>query len=386
MLTISGNSIQVTSPDALQAELQEVALNLDPNLSILPASFTTQILESASVPLIQIERSIAAALVSLMPSTTNSQFFLDQFGEAVDVQQKAEFFTSVEVEVAGVAGTYIPNTLLLIDTVNSQNYKFDDNYIIDSTGSVVISAYSESSGKILCPANSITKFSEDITGVTGVAQPVAGIPGNAGETLQQYQARLNLTLRTQSTGFASNILSRLMRVKNVQPLLVAVTQPSSHTILAIVGGGDRYEIAQALYESVLLPSLLTEIPSYSGNENVQITDGADSYMIKFSRPQYVAIKLRATWRSTTSSPSLVINDQLLNALYEELLSYTISPTIYSTRLISVCTNAVDASVHFDTITFELSLNGIDYSTITSQAFLSYQYIQPDITDILIVRG
>lgn len=109
------------------------------------------------------------------------------------------------------------------------------------------------SGTWAVPAGSV---SQKVTSVpTGVkvscTNPLAGTSGGAAETSEQYRARVLQAGQAISTGTPAMLKTLLGQVSGVQQRLVSIVQQTGGGWEIIVGGGDPYAVAYAIYDSGL---------------------------------------------------------------------------------------------------------------------------------------
>ena len=107
--------------------------------------------------------------------------------------------------------------------------------------------------------NSVTQIASTVP--TGYAiscfNPLPGTPGDAtGESEEEYRARVNQALQAVSTGTTALLKTLLGQVPGVQARLISTRPQTGGGWEVIVGGGDPYQVAGAIFAAGLDVSTL----------------------------------------------------------------------------------------------------------------------------------
>jgi hypothetical protein len=194
-----------------------------------------------------------SALVELVNSVTPygaNQFILNQLGAIYGVQQGQETNTSVYVVFTGPAGYIIPIGF----TVSDGTYQ----YIVQSGGIIATSGTTAPlyclatiAGSWAVPANTVTALATSApSGITlSVTNPLPGTPSAGAQSVESYRAQVLQAGLAASQGMARYLKTLLANVTGVQPRLIsAIANGTSWEI--IVGGGDPYQVAYAIYSAL----------------------------------------------------------------------------------------------------------------------------------------
>lgn len=248
VITTAG--LQPQTPADLRAQLLALAAAASPGYTAnLPGSLIEDISSTDVGAMVLIDQARVEAVNSLTPYAANA-FLLQQLGQIYLGQGSAPAVpsnTSVYVVFSGPAGYAVPVGF----TVSDGLYQ----YVVQSAG--IIGAGGDSdpifcqatvSGSWAVPSNSVTQL---ITSVpTGIAlsctNPQPGIPGGEAETEEEYRARVLTAGQAIAQGMITELKTALSEVSGVPRRLISVRQqPGGWQVL--VGGGDQYQVANAIF-------------------------------------------------------------------------------------------------------------------------------------------
>jgi hypothetical protein len=236
------------SPLALLQQLLTLVSKTNPGYTAnLPGSLVEDISSTDVAALSLIDQLRVEMLNSLTPRGANA-FVLNQLGQIYGVQVGSSSNTSVFLVFTGLPGYVIAKGF----TVTDGNYQYSliDGGVIGSGGqSQPLFAVATQPGIWAIPAGTITGL---VTGVPqgfslSVVNPEPGIPGTDSETITSYRARVLMAGLAASQGMARYLRTLLSNVPGVQPRLIGIQQQTDGDWMIVVGGGDPYEVAYAIY-------------------------------------------------------------------------------------------------------------------------------------------
>jgi hypothetical protein len=272
----SAGAIPASPTDLLNAEIA-AATALSPGLTAnLPGSLIEDLASTAAGALVVQDQAYVDLVNSISPYTANASL-LYQLGAVYGVQQGIGSNTSVYVTFTGNAGYVIPVGFTVSD--GSYQYTVQDGGIISASGtSAALYCLATSSGSWAVPVGTVTQiitsvpsgFSLTCTNLT------AGVPGALAQTLQDYQAQVIQAGFASAQGMPTFLKAQLENVSGVQPNLVSIRNPNVNKWEIICGGGDPYQVANAIFQSVpdisiLVGSTLTVTSITSANPAVVTT-------------------------------------------------------------------------------------------------------------------
>lgn len=247
---------QPQSPSDLRAQLVELVAATNPGYTAnLPGSLIEDICSTDVGALTLCDQAFVDLVNSLTPYGAN-EFLLTQLGNIYLGQtdgQGVPFNTSVNVVFSGPPGLIIGKGFIVSD--GTYQYTVQDGGIIASGGS---------SSPLYCLANTpgswtiapasvtqtVTQPPPSISPPLTLTNPLAGTPGGGAETDEAFRARVLQAGLVASQGMATMLKTLLGKVSGVQPRLVSVLQSESGGWEVMVGGGDPYEVAYAIYTAL----------------------------------------------------------------------------------------------------------------------------------------
>ena len=309
LIMTNAGAVPVSPATAQQTLVNTVASTNPDYTSNLPGTLIEDISSTQVAGIVQISQLQADAINSVTPYGANA-FVLAQLGAQFGIAQGLPSNTNAYVVFSGTAGYVIPAGFIVSD--GTYEYVVQDGGIIGSGGqSLPLYVVANQSGTWAVPANTIT------TVVTSVAQgytltvnnPSAGVAGTGAESVQSYRSRVVGGFQIAGQGVADYLRTAVMAVPGVQPQLVAINQvPTGWQVIA--GGGDPYQVAYAIYSSVLdLSTLVGSQISSSRNVTASIGDYPNTYTITYVNPPQQNVGVSVVWNTnlTNFTNSAAIN-------------------------------------------------------------------------------
>ena len=257
MATITtAGAVPANPTDLLNAELA-AAIALSPGLTAnLPGSLVEDMASTAVGALVVQDQAYVDLVNSIAPTTANA-FLLYQLGQTYGVQQGLGSNTSVYVTFTGLPGFVLPIGFTVSD--GSHQYTVQDGGIIGSSGnSAALYCLATTQGTWAVPVGTVTQVITSVpTGFTVTCTNITdGLPGQAVQTLQDYQAQVISAGQAIAQGTPTFLRAVLGRISGVQTRLVAI-QVAGQYLTVICGGGDPYAVAYGIYQSIFnLPFLI----------------------------------------------------------------------------------------------------------------------------------
>lgn len=252
VVTSAGPQPQKPS-DVLTALIQLVSSTNPGYTANLPGSLVEDV-SSTSVGAILLCDAAQVELVnSLTPFGANS-FLMRQLGQVYGVPLGEASNTSVNVVFSDAPpGTLIAQGFTVGD--GTFQYTVVEGGVINSSGqSPPLFARATVSGSWVVPSGTVNQLqtsppptAPDMT----VSNPLPGTPGEGAETQASYRARVLQAGLANGQGMSTYLKTILNNVPGVQSRLVSVKQvPGNGGWRIIVGGGDPYDVAHAIYTAL----------------------------------------------------------------------------------------------------------------------------------------
>lgn len=316
---------QPTPPKTLLANLiSRVSQKVPGYTANLPAGLITDLASTATGAIALIDQARVDLINSCSPYGANIPLLM-QLGNIYGVQQGEGTNTSVYVVFSGLPGFPIPKGFTVSDG-NNQYSVVRDTVIPTSGQTAPVYCLATSEGSWAVPAGSVTQI------VTSVpeSQPVtctniiAGLPGADEQSYSDFRAQIMQSGMFGVQGTPDCVRAMLKTVDGVQENLISFRQPAIGKWVVVVGGGEPYEVAHAIYKSVPDISLLTnDVTNESGTEpekkNITISVSPDSYVIPYVIPVSQNVVVIITWDTTLAS--YVDSEGVANAVQENIADY-----------------------------------------------------------------
>ena len=176
------------------------------------------------------------------------------------------------------------------------------------------------SGSWAVPANSVTTIISSVpTGVTlTVTNPNTGIPSSEDQTPEQYRTQVLEAGLVTCSGTPNAIRTALANVPGVQQNLISIRLRSNKWEV-IVGGGDPYAVANAIFDSIGDPNTLIGSATTARNQNITIYNTPDSYIITYVVPVQQTVTIQIDWK--TSATNTVSNNSVQALATEPVRAY-----------------------------------------------------------------
>lgn len=152
----------------------------------------------------------------------------------------------------------------------------------------------------------------------------AGLPGAQEQTFSSYRAQVFQAGMYGVQGTPDCYRIELKNVYGVQENLISYRQATLGRWVAVVGGGDPYEVAYAIYKAVPDISILTnDVSNPSGaqveKKTIAITVYPDVYQVPFVVPSSQNATILITWN--TASTTYIDPDGIAKAVQQNIAGY-----------------------------------------------------------------
>jgi len=258
---VTAQGAQPTPPATLLTQLIAGGLASNPGYTAnLPASLVEDISSTDVGALVVMDTAAVETINSISPFTANP-FILSELGQvyigpgsapAVPTNTSVYVvFTATDTATsAELPGYPIPVGFTVSD--GTYQYVVQDGGVTASSGvSQPLFCQATIPGSWAVPTNTVTNLiTQPPSEVTlTCANPTVGTSGAVAETEEQYRARVVQAGMAVGTGIPTLLKTLLGNVLGVQQRLISVLQQAGGFWEVIVGGGDPYEVAYAIYES-----------------------------------------------------------------------------------------------------------------------------------------
>ena len=387
-ITTAG-AIPALPTDLLNAEIAAATL-LAPGLTAnLPGSLVEDMASTAAGAVVIQDQAFVDLVNSISPATANPSI-LYQLGQVYGVQQGQGSNTSVYVVFSGLAGFVIPIGFTVSD--GTYQYTVQDGGIIATSGqSSPLYCLATVAGSWAIPAGTVTQIITSVpSGFTlTCTNPSAGLPGLTAQTVASYQAQVMQAGMVTCQGVPTFIKAQLQQVTGVQPNLISVRLIATNQWEIICGGGDPYQVANAIFNSVpdisnLVGSTLSVTNITTANPGVVTTDLNHGY----ATGQVVTLAgVNPTWFNgnytitvideksfslgvTTVGQSYVSGGVVTPNLRNVTVSIDDYPDIYSITFVNPPAQTTAIAITWNTISTNL-INPTAVATLATPSIVDY---------------
>ena len=320
MATLTAAGATPSDPTTIRNAMVTAASALSPGLTAnLPGSLIEDMASTATGGCVVCDQAFVDLVNSISPITANLAI-LTQLGNTYGVQQGIGANTSVEVTFTGTVGFVINRGFLVSDGTNT--YQVQDSTIVPSGGTTPpVYCLALTAGSFAVPASTVTAIASSVpTGITlTCTNPTAGVPGSAAQDPNQFRAQVIQAGNAVGTGIGAFVKTTIGNVPNVNARLIAFRVAAGGYEI-IVGGGDQYLVANAIYQSLFNIIDLKPKQTIGTTVTVTIDDYPDSYAITFVQPAIQTVAITVNWE-TISLSNFVSNTVVASAVQPALAAY-----------------------------------------------------------------
>lgn len=250
VLTTAGWS--PTPPAIFQADLVAGVSSTNPGYTAnLPLSLIEDISSTDVYALVTCDAAFGETINSISPSTANA-YLLALIGTMLGIPIGTPTNASVYVVFFGQPGYTIPTGFTVSDGTYQYTVQYPGGVIETGSQSAPLYCIATIAGSWAVPSGTVNQLiTQPPTGFSLTCNnPEAGLAGGPAETEASYRARVFQANLAASQGMPRYLKTLVMAVPGVQPQLVSVLQQSGGGWSIIVGGGDPYAVAYAIFTSL----------------------------------------------------------------------------------------------------------------------------------------
>lgn len=372
-LNIGKDGATARTPQEIRDDLDAIMQGILPGFtSTLPKSLVEDMTSTATFSMVQCDQSYIDSINSISPAKSDLVILTDMVNAAGIAGQGQESRTSVYCVFSGVSGYTVPKGLIVADSV--YQYEVQNGGVIGSGGvSEPLYCLATQDGSWAVPAGQVTSVVTSVpTGYTLTCNnPTDGIAGESSETVSEFRARALRSWTWTNKGTPTYLKELLYQISGVQQRLVSVKQQSSGLWSIICGGGDPYQIAEAIFTGLFDVSNLEGSATAARNITVNLYDYPDTYTMIFINPPVQTVSIAATWNTTSAylvsnaavqqlaAPALIsyintipvgqpINDLTLAEVFKSAISSILNPELLTRLVFTVSINGSGANVQAGT--------------------------------------
>jgi hypothetical protein len=313
---ITSAGLQARNPTTVRQELVDAVTLERPGFTAnLPGDLIEDLVSTGTGISLQCESAMIDTVNSLTPLGANEPLIF-AIGAQTGLVQGGAANTSVYVTFTGTVGFVIVSGFTVSD--GTHQYSVQTGGVIGSGGSVILYCLATVQGSWAVPAATVTTLVTSVPGSITLActNALDGLAGEASETVEAYRSRVIEAQASASIGMPRQLRAMLSAVTGVQTRLIGIQQ-GANGWKVIVGGGDSYEVATAIFNAVFDPTVLIPSIYAARNVSINITDYPDVYRIRFIQPVLQAVKIAVTWNTNVIN---YVSDSAITTLAQQPLT------------------------------------------------------------------
>ncbi len=256
VMTKSG--LQPQPPATIRDQLVTTVAATNPGyIASLPGTLIEDIASTDVAAIVLMDSFRVELLNSITPYGANA-FLLNQLGQIYGVPLNAATVTSVSVVFNGPPGYVIPVGFIVSD--GTYQYAVQDGAIVGTSGfSLPATCFATVPGSWVILPGTVTQLITSVpTGFAlGCSNPLPGTPAIDAESESDYRVRVLQAGLASSQGMPRYLKTLVGNVPGVQTRLISVVQePGEGGWKILVGGGDMFQVALGIFQSVMDVSTL----------------------------------------------------------------------------------------------------------------------------------
>lgn len=380
----SNGGYQPNTPEEIRAELQALYSAIENKFQPRPADLMGNIIDSNAVGLSYLEQQINTLFNAYSPSYA-PDFLFELRGAEVGLRKKGSFQSSVNIQFSGSAYSIVPANTGVTGS-GLPTYSILDDVVIPSTGSIVVTAYTDSQQIPPINIGDLNQITTNLQGITATNVTTPTQPQDP-ESNETFRARVQRQWRSPKGGSFDYLLATLQSIEGVDTRAIAVNIISASQDEVIVAGGTDSDIAFAILKAGgLMPSLFVSQPSQSQTNRTVIQEvvlNNQSISVTFTRALKVSLNIKVHLPLTgVSVDNNSIQSITQNAMTNYIANTRVGQPINISTLSQVFLSALEGSgasaenVNANTLTFEVqnitSPNSPQPINFTPQGFLELQ--------------
>lgn len=316
---------QPTPPKILLSKLiANVAAEVPGYTANLPPGLITDLASTATGAVALIDQAMVDTINSVSPYGVNVPL-LEQLGNIYGVAKGVGYNTSVYVTFMGNPGFVVPKWFTISD--GNHQYQVQNNIVIPSGGQTdPVYCLALDSGSWAVPSGSVTQIITSVPAsiTLSCTNLAAGLPGAEEQPEWSYRGQVMQSGMSTAQGVPAFLKAMLRKVPGVKENLISYRQISVGRWAVIVGGGDTFDVAAAIYQSIPDISVLTVDVAAEGETQpdsvtVTIQDYPDNYSIPYIIPASQMVNVILTWNTTTYN--IVNPDTVASMAVPKIIEY-----------------------------------------------------------------
>lgn len=303
-IKITKNGIIKDNIVDIRNDIKQKAIENVDGFSNLPSSIQNNLIDESAIIVNEFQDMIANLMNGISPAYAND-YIINQLAEAFGVSRKDKQLQTVQLTFKGLAGTIIPAGTQVASENNEYIFETKEQTIIRSNGVATTTAIATDYYSKIIPAETLIVLINDILNIESVKNELQSSEPIEEETIEEFRSRLHTKCLANRNGTIALLDSKLKTIQGVNSRLCSYRNHTQRThdgairpvIEVVVGGGDDYQVAEAIFESFFYPDIFVSSPSDDETDrtvNINVVFNSVSFPITFTRPKLKLLSISLT--------------------------------------------------------------------------------------------
>ena len=293
-MQIGNTGVIKDDPTVIRERLLNQSIEKVEGFTDLPSGIQNNLLDESVVIESEIQDMLANVMNSISPSYAND-FIVRELGAAFGLKIKDQALPNTTITFYGLAGVVIPEGVEIGNADGSKKFITTKSDIINTTGQVSIYCEGADYYDTPTPANTLNVLLNQVLNVTSCTNLNDAVESTTAETISEFRSRFQTKAQANRSGTVAALDNALKEIEGTvdrlctyQASQIIEEGVKEAVIEVVVGGGDDYQVALAIFNSVLYPDIFISNPS--GDEtnrtvNINVTFNGVDFPIVYTRPK-----------------------------------------------------------------------------------------------------
>lgn len=292
-IELTSGGVKKSSITEIREDLQNKVYESLKDFSNLPSSIQNNLIDEASIIVNEFEDMISNAMNGISPAYAND-FIIAQLGAAFGVKRKDKSLQNVTIKYRGLAGVVIPSGSQVSSEDGMYIFSTSEQAVIRADGTAQVNAIADDYYDKIIDAHVLNVMITDIMNIDSCDNPNSSSEPILEESITEYRARVQNKCLANRSGTVAVLHDNLLNVDGVSSRLITYRTDTEikegykiNTIEIVCGGGDDYEVAEAVFNSILFTENLVSKPSNNDTSRTVLKNvifNEVEFPITFTRP------------------------------------------------------------------------------------------------------
>lgn len=330
-MQIGNTGVIKDDPTVIREELLNQAIEKVEGFTNLPSSIQNNLIDESVLDISEIQDMLANVMNSISPSYAND-FIVRELGAAFGLKIKNQALPNTTITFYGLPGVVIPEGLEVGNADGSKKFITTKSDIINANGQVSIYCEGADYYDTPTPANTLNVLLNQVLNVTSCTNLNDAVESTPAETISEFRTRFQTRAQANRSGTVATLDNNLKEIEGTvdrlctyQASQIIEEGVKEAVIEVVVGGGDDYQVALAIFNSVLYPDVFVSNPS--GDEtnrtvNINVAFNGVDFPIVYTRPKInqLSINISLTVQSGFINIPSEAFTLLLRPYYEDYIN------------------------------------------------------------------